>query len=88
MTAAAPTPSPTPPRPSLREGERQIDRAASTLDVDTDIAFRDALRILLRVVSYFKLFRARIAAKLGFITVELVFRLMVAPWPGKVVVDT
>ncbi len=87
MTAAAPTPSPTPPRPSLREGERQIDRAASTLDVDTDIAFRDALRILLRVVSYFKLFRARIAAKLGFITVELVFRLMVAPWPGKVVVD-
>ena len=87
MTAAAPTPSPTPPRPSLREGERQIDRAASTLDVDTDIAFRDALRILLRVVSYFKLFRSRIAAKLGFITVELVFRLMVAPWPGKVVVD-
>ncbi len=74
-------------RPSLREGEKQLDRAASVLDLGTDIPFREVLRIFARVVSYFRLFKARIATKLGFITVELVFRLMVAPWPGKVVVD-
>ena len=74
-------------RPSFREGEKQLDRSASVLDLGTDIPFREVLRIFARVVSTFRLFKARIAAKLGFITVELVFRLMVAPWPGKVVVD-
>ncbi len=74
-------------RPSFREGEEQLDRAASVLDLGTDIPFREVLRIFARVVSTFRLFKARIATKLGFITVELVFRLMVAPWPGKVVVD-
>ena len=73
--------------PSLREHEKQLDRAASVLDLGTDIGFREVLRIFARVVSTFRLFKARIATKLGFITVELVFRLMVAPWPGKVVVD-
>ncbi len=74
-------------RPSFREGEKQLDRAASVLDLGTDIPFREVLRIFARVISTFRLFKARIATKLGFITVELVFRLMVAPWPGKVVVD-
>lgn len=74
-------------RPSLREHEKQLDRAASVLDLGTDISFREVLRIFARVVSTFGLFKARIATKLGFITVELAFRLLVAPWPGKVVVD-
>ena len=74
-------------RMSLREREKQLDRGASVLDLGTDITFREVLRIFARVVSTFRLFKARIATKLGFITVELVFRLMVAPWPGKVVVD-
>ena len=74
-------------RPSFREGEKRLDRAASGLDLGTDIPFREVLRIFARVVSTFRLFKARIATKLGFITVELVFRLLVAPWPGKVVVD-
>ena len=71
------------PRPSFREREKQLDRAASVLDLGTDIRFREVLRIFARVISTFRLFKARIATKLGFITVELVFRLMVAPWPGK-----
>ena len=74
-------------RPSFREHEKQLDRAASVLDLGADISFREVLRIFARVVSTFRLFAGRIATKLGFITVELVFRLMVAPWPGKVVVD-
>ncbi|MDE2849042.1 MAG: ABC transporter ATP-binding protein [Acidobacteriota bacterium] len=74
-------------RPSLREHEKQLDRAASVLDLGTDIGFREVLRIFARVISTFRLFAGRIAAKLGFITVEQAFRLLVAPWPGKVVVD-
>ncbi len=72
---------------SRRQGERRLDRAASVLDTSTDISFREALRIFGRVVALFRFFRARIAAKLGFISLELAFRLLVAPWPGKVVVD-
>ena len=34
-----------------------------------------------------RFFKARIAAKFAFVTAEMVFRLLVAPWPGKVVVD-
>ena len=75
------------PKVPLREGEQRLDRAASVLDTSTDISFPEALRIFARVISYFRLFKARIATKLGFITVELGFRLLVAPWPGKVVVD-
>ncbi len=72
---------------TLREAEQRLDRSANALDTGTDISFREALRIFARVVSCFRFFKARIAAKLGFITVELGFRLLVAPWPGKVVVD-
>ncbi len=72
---------------SFRDGERRLDQTASPLDVETDIGPREALRLLGRVLSYCRLFKARIATKLGFISVELLFRLMVAPWPGKVVVD-
>jgi len=34
-----------------------------------------------------RLFKARVAAKFGLLTAEMAFRLLVAPWPGKVVVD-
>lgn len=74
-------------RVSLREKEKQLDRSASVLDVDTDISFRETLRIFLRVISYFRFFKARIAAKFAFMTLELVFRLMIVVWPGKIVVD-
>ena len=74
-------------RSSLRERERRLDRAASVLDVDTDIDFRQTVGLVLRLMGYFKLFKGRIGAKMGFITLESLFRLMIAPWPGKVVVD-
>ncbi len=73
--------------PSLREGEKELDRSASALDVHTDIPFREVLRIFARALSYLRFFKARIAAKFAFVTAEMVFRLLVAPWPGKVVVD-
>ena len=52
-----------------------------------DGSFRDALRILLRVVGYFRVFKARIAAKFGLITFEHTLRMLVLPWPLKIVVD-
>lgn len=73
--------------PSLREIEAELDQSANALDTRTDIRFRDVLRILVRVGGYFKLFTARITAKISFITIESMFRLLVVPWPGKVVVD-
>jgi len=52
-----------------------------------DASLIGALRILLRVAGYFRIFKARIAAKFGLVTLEHVFRLMVLPWPLKIVVD-
>jgi hypothetical protein len=75
------------PGVSLRQGEAQLDRSASVLDVKTDISFRDTLRIFVRVATYFGPFKARIAAKFAFMTLELVFRLTIVVWPGKIVID-
>ena len=74
-------------RSALRQGEARLDRAASALDANTDIGFRQTLGILWRVAGYFGLFKARIAAKIGFVTAESLFRLLVVPWPGKIVID-
>ena len=74
-------------RTSLREGEKQLDRSASPLDVHTDISFRETVQVFMRVIAYFGLFKARIAAKLFFISLELAFRLMIVVWPAKIVVD-
>ena len=71
----------------LREGEQQLDRSANVLDVHTDISFRETLGVFLRVITYFRFFKARIATKLAFITLELAFRLMIVVWPGKIVID-
>ncbi|MYD43905.1 MAG: ABC transporter ATP-binding protein [Gammaproteobacteria bacterium] len=71
----------------LRTAEAQLDQVASALDVQTDIGFRETLQILLRVGMYYRHFKARISAKIGFITVESMFRLLIVPWPGKIVVD-
>ena len=71
----------------LREGENELDRQASPLDVHTDIGFRETLRVFLRIITYFGLFKARIVAKLVFISLELAFRLMIVVWPAKIVVD-
>ncbi len=73
--------------PGFLETEEQPDRPASALDTRTDIPFREVLRIFGRVLSCLRFFKARIAAKFALLTAEMVFRLLYAPWPGKVVVD-
>ena len=71
----------------LRTVEQKLDATASSLDLNTDIRFRDVVQILVRVGGYFKLLKARILTKISFITVESLFRLLIVPWPGKIVVD-
>lgn len=52
-----------------------------------DIGFRQSLRVIFRTVGYMRYFKARIAAKLGFITFEHLIRLLILPWPIKIIID-
>ncbi|MEL7185147.1 MAG: ABC transporter ATP-binding protein [Pseudomonadota bacterium] len=52
-----------------------------------DIDFRESLRIIFRVAGYFRYFKARMAAKIGFITFENLIRLLILPWPMKIIID-
>lgn len=52
-----------------------------------DPSFKEVLRILFRVVKYFRFFKGRVAAKLSLVTFEHVFRLLILPWPIKVIID-
>ncbi len=72
---------------SLRERERLLDRAASVLDKDTDVGFREALRVALRAMGYARYFKGRIAAKLSLNMLAYLLPLMLMPWPMKVMVD-
>jgi len=54
---------------------------------DGELSFKGALQVIVRVVTYLRYFKARIAAKLSFITVELFFRLLLLPWVLKIIVD-
>ena len=54
---------------------------------EPSISARATIRIFARLIRYFGYFKARIAAKLGFITFEHTFRLLFIPWPLKVIVD-
>ena len=50
-------------------------------------SFKDAMRVIARVFGLLRYFKARIAAKLGFVTIELLYRLMLLPWVLKIIVD-
>jgi len=53
----------------------------------TDISVAETLKIFARLMSYFGYFKARIATKLSFMTFEHTFRLLLIPWPLKIIVD-
>ena len=74
------------PGGTLRDRERQLDAAASPLDVHTDTDLKETLRIVLRAVSYIGYFKARFAAKFLIMWLSLLTPL-VLPWPLKIVID-
>jgi ATP-binding cassette subfamily B protein len=71
---------------SRRVHEHQLDRAASPLDLDTDIGFRQTLSVVWRALTYLKYFKARFALKCFFVGIALLTPL-VMPWPIKIVID-
>jgi len=71
---------------SGRMKEIALDKAAGSLDVDTDIGLRETLRILGRGISYLKFFWGRFAAKLSLNLLALVPP-MVMPFILKLIID-
>lgn len=74
------------PGGTIRDRERQLDAAASPLDVHTDTDLKETLRIVFRAVSYIGYFKARFAAKFLIMWLSLLTPL-VLPWPLKIVID-
>ncbi|MGI9221619.1 MAG: ABC transporter ATP-binding protein [Woeseiaceae bacterium] len=52
-----------------------------------DIDFRESLRIIFRTAGYMRYLKARMAAKIGFVTFEHLIRLLILPWPIKIIID-
>ena len=57
-----------------------MNRSVSQNSMEGEFSFKVALKIIFRVGGYLRFFKARIAAKLGFITLEHFFRLLLLPW--------
>jgi len=74
------------PKDSRRLAEQQLDAAASPLDLQTDIGFRETLAVIWRALTYLKYVKARFALKCFFVGLALLTPL-VMPWPIKVVID-
>ena len=71
---------------SLEAHERSLDAAASPLDSDTDLGFRDTCRVIGRALTYIKHFPYRFAAKFVLFAISPMTPL-VLPWPIKIVID-
>ena len=73
-------------KPDARARARELDAAASPLDVHTDTDFRETLAIVWRATGYIRFFKARFAVKFLFMWLSLLTPLIL-PWPIKMVID-
>lgn len=73
-------------KPSLKAFEQQLDAQASSLDVHTDLRFRETVRVVMRAVGYIRIFPLRFAAKFFLMWLSLLTPLIL-PWPIKIVID-
>ncbi len=71
---------------TLEAHERSLDAAASTLDLDTDLNFRDTCHVIGRALTYIRYFPYRFLAKFVLFATSLMTPL-VLPWPIKIVID-
>lgn len=74
------------PRSGLRSREKALDQSANVLDLDTDLNFRQTLRIVGRGLKYIRFFKLRFAAKFFLMWLSLLTPLIL-PWPIKIVID-
>ncbi len=70
----------------LKEHEQSLDAAASSLDLDTDLNFRDTCRVIGRSLTYIRYFPYRFMAKFLLFAMSLMTPLIM-PWPIKIVID-
>ncbi len=70
----------------LKEHEQSLDAAASSLDLDTDLNFRDTCRVIGRSLTYIRYFPYRFTAKFLLFAMSLMTPLIM-PWPIKIVID-
>ena len=73
-------------KPTLKAHEQALDTAASNLDLDTDVNFRQTCRLIGRALTYIKYFPWRFAAKFLLFALSLMTPLIL-PWPIKIVID-
>lgn len=71
---------------SLKTHEQALDAAASDLDFDTDLNFRQTCRVVGRALTYIKYFPWQFVAKFVLFAISLATPLIL-PWPIKVVID-
>ena len=74
------------PRSGLRSREKALDQSANVLDLDTDLNFRQTLRIVGRGLKYIRFFKLRFAGKFFLMWLSLLTPLIL-PWPIKIVID-
>ena len=70
-------------QPSLREKEKQLDKAVSLLDKKTDIGFRETLRVIGRTGSFIRYFKTQVATKFVFAAISILLPLLLFPWFPK-----
>lgn len=78
---------PTGKKPTLREREAALDARSSALDTDTDIGFRDTMKIIWRVQKLQRYFWGRFWMKFGLMFVALATPVTLLPWPVKILID-
>ena len=61
--------------------------AENQAEQEQEISFSQTIQVFGRLMAYLSFFKARIAAKLGLMTLEHTFRILLLPWPLKIVVD-
>lgn len=64
-----------------------MNKPAQDADDIDRLSLRDGFRIIIRVSEYLRHVKFRIATKLGLLTIEQVFRLLLLPWALKIIVD-
>ncbi|NCF44446.1 MAG: hypothetical protein GWP70_06440 [Proteobacteria bacterium] len=61
--------------------------AENQSEQEQEISFSQTMQVFRRLMAYLSFFKARIAAKLSLMTLEHTFRILLLPWPLKIVVD-
>lgn len=74
-------------RRTLREHERELDIRSNLLDTDTDIGFKEAVRIIARASGYLRYFAGRFIIKLAMTWIARAVPLLILPWPVKMMID-